>query len=403
MTNILNLNILFIDDASDDIEVAKDHLVSKGHTCKIANFYDARDIISEFKPHIVILDTYAGPIDAQNLRGKELFKFIWDHQFCPIIIFSNDPDGLIQDPEIKEEKSSHPLVQGVKKGSKSELEIEEYVNKFKSQVAILQKVMTDFDERIRKAMRVVSDYVLEQSDNDREELHNNSEQLNSLNDTETNIRIERLLTRRAAALINELLISDEPLESWEQYIIPPLSEDLLLGDVLRKKDSISMNPDDFCLVLSPSCDLAKYNGKTKVDEVLVAKCCSNEQALIELNLITEEKANKSLSNKDLRTIKKKLRSDILTQGYSGNFIPLPKVIDKIPSMMVNLKKLQLISLDNSKNSSNFDTIDTFTCVASLESPFRELIAWAYQQIACRPGLPERNFASWGEEIMETLN
>ena len=396
------LKILFIDDDPSAIEEAKRYLESMEYSCELANFNNATKMMAEFEPQIVILDVYGGQPADLNLEGEEPFKFIWEQQFCPIIVFSADPENFIENSKINRECFSHPLVETVTKGSNDEFEIEKCINNFRSQVEILQKALTDFDERIREAMRVVSDYVFKQSSNDEEESDNDSEQSNYYNDDEIIEKIERLLKRRVAALINELLISDEPLESWEQYIIPPLSKDLLLGDVLRKKEPASMDPDNFCIVLSPSCDLVRNNGKTKINEVLVAKCCSNMQALIELNLIDENISFESFRKNRLEKFEDKLHSNILTQGYSKNFIPLPKVKDNIPSMMVDLRKLHLISLDNNKNSSNLDTIDTFIRVASLDSPFRELIAWAYQQIACRPGLPERNFSSWSEEIKETL-
>ena len=35
--------------------------------------------------------------------------------------------------------------------------------------------------------------------------------------------------------------------------------------------------------------------------------------------------------------------------------------------------------------------------------FRELVVWAYLQTSRRPGLPDRDFASWGDEILLDLN
>jgi len=42
----------------------------------------------------------------------------------------------------------------------------------------------------------------------------------------------------------------------------------------------------------------------------------------------------------------------------------------------------------------------FTRIASIDSPFREQIAWAHLQIAGRPGVPERDIDKWTQEILE---
>ena len=62
-------------------------------------------------------------------------------------------------------------------------------------------------------------------------------------------------------------------------------------------------------------------------------------------------------------------------------------------MVANLKNLRLIPLK--------EIPEKFDRVASIDSPFRELVAWSYLQIACRPGLPDRDFSTWAEEILST--
>jgi CTP synthase len=42
-------------------------------------------------------------------------------------------------------------------------------------------------------------------------------------------------------------------------------------------------------------------------------------------------------------------------------------------------------------------------IASIDSPFREAIIWAYMQINCRPGLPDRNFDLWTQQIWQEIN
>ena len=42
-------------------------------------------------------------------------------------------------------------------------------------------------------------------------------------------------------------------------------------------------------------------------------------------------------------------------------------------------------------------------VASVDSPFREMVAWAYMQVAARPGLPERNWDAWADEVFQAVS
>ena len=63
---------------------------------------------------------------------------------------------------------------------------------------------------------------------------------------------------------------------------------------------------------------------------------------------------------------------------------------------------EIWSLFISKKSAARDSGRPFLRIASIDSPFRELVAWAYLQIACRPSLPDRDFDSWRDEIVEDV-
>ena len=95
-------------------------------------------------------------------------------------------------------------------------------------------------------------------------------------------------------------------------------------------------------------------------------------------------------------LKERLSGTVLTQGYFETIIPFPCLKGKIPTMAANLRDLEFIPIQHIGSSKKFLRI------ASVDSPFRELIAWAYLQTACRPGLPDRNFDSWRDEIVADL-
>ena len=68
-------------------------------------------------------------------------------------------------------------------------------------------------------------------------------------------------------------------------------------------------------------------------------------------------------------------------------------------MIADLRDLQLIDL--SKIGVGTDT--QYERVASLDNPLRELVAWAYMRSSARPGLPDRDFDSWVDEIVTLLD
>ena len=198
--------------------------------------------------------------------------------------------------------------------------------------------------------------------------------------------IVRAGRRRVAALMDEPLPKETGLASWEQYLCPPISSNPQLGDILKINDASSNDPTCYRVILTPSCDLVSSSDrKPKVTQVLVAKCCSMKEGLERIGLHSKSKNDIS-------------RHVVLSQGFFNAIIPFPRLQTKIPTMAANLRNLELIPFDK------IGSIDSkeFLRIASIDSPFRELVAWAYLQVSCRPGQPERDLQSWAEEIIETV-
>lgn len=85
---------------------------------------------------------------------------------------------------------------------------------------------------------------------------------------------------------------------------------------------------------------------------------------------------------------------VLTHGYYEGLIPFPCLKGRIPTMAAYMRDLEFIPV------SDVGIVDMpFLRIASIDSPFRELVAWAYLNTACRPGLPDRDFDSWRDEIL----
>lgn len=361
------MKLLFVEDNPETVKslikrVKKEKLVKKKPP--VRNFEEAVEMIKEFRPDVVILDIFDGDPLKQRNEGQKSLDFIWKEHFCPVIVYSALPDEI--------ECENHPFIHSVRKGMGSEKSVMEKLKEIKPHIDTLRSVEKYVYETFSSILKEVAPYAF------------TTYEENSREDT-----LRRATRRRLAALMDELSNKNgESLAPWEQYIFPSISGELRLGDVLREKTGDSDDPEAFRIVLTPSCDL----DNRKVENALVARCHSMGEGL--------EKSAYALSGteKKRKSDEKKLKT-LLSQGHSNGIIPVPILKGVIPLMAADLRDLQLISVDAIGNPDSTGTVE-YEIVASLDSPFREMVSWTYLQIAGRPGLPDRDFGKWIEEILQ---
>ncbi|MCY4115511.1 MAG: hypothetical protein OXF55_01330 [Caldilineaceae bacterium] len=356
------LRVLFIEDDKEAIKTILDRIDQDERDIERSecDFHEAEEKIWALRPDIVVLDLFEGALLRENDRGSDLLGLIWEKQFFPVVVHTALPEAL--------EGYENPFVHVLKKGIESSETVLEAIRSLEPHVRSLKEVDKHIRESFAFALRDVAPFAYE-----------TFEEAKQRNDA-----ILRGGRRRLAALMDEHPGTDQVLASWEQYICPPLSQDMLLGDILRKTDKEGADPSLFRVVLSPSCDLVSSGGREpKVREILVAKCCSTKRGIEFLGW----------GNMNTRKLKDRLDS-VLSRGYSEALVPLPALRGRVPTMMANLRELELIPFGDVGCES-----DRFLRVASLDSPFRELISWAYIQASGRPGLPDRDLTFWREEIV----
>ena len=361
------LTVLFIEDRPDTIRPVKQLIEQDEPDIKCIlhpSFQDANSEIEATRPDVVILDLLNDAASPAREEGVSVYEFIWKKHFCPIIVHSAQPDILEQ------EAREHPFLILIKKGRDSPPKVLESVRQLRPQIDALKEAEKDVRDAFTHAMRDLAPRVFKTVE-DR---------------TKRNAIIKRSGRRRLAARMDEPSGDGNLLAIWEQYLWPPISHDILLGDILKKADGLSENPTSFRVVLTPSCDMVTSGSRTpKVRNILVAKCCSMKEGLERIGMQGRQADRDRLL-------------PVLNQGYSGSILPLPSLEGLIPTMAANLRDLEQLSMEDiALEGKMFDRI------ASVDSPFRELIAWAYLQIAGRPGLPERDTHLWAEEIIEALN
>ena len=370
--------VLVIDDEEGVRTALKNALEEPGATAKggpewevrTQGFEKVEDALIRFRPDMVVLDLMEGQIINETDSGNHSFEQIRDTWFCPVVVYT----GFADRRGFKE----HAQVSQVTKGSNSEVQVMAKLQEFVPVASMIRSVHQDFDGRIREALRDSVDALRSQIQR---------------HDGFCAAVLSRAVRRQVAARVDLAASTTTALRAWERFLVPPLGSELLLADLLRRKQDAWTDPKAFCMVLTPSCDLVEGGDRTpNVKHVLVAWC----EPLRKLGKM-ELKAEKDLTLKQ----KKDLRS-ILTEGVSGERFVVPEFKGHVPLMAVNLKCLELVKWSridrlrdgNDKTSSEPDLLR----VASIDSPFREAVAWAYLRVTGRPGMPDTNIDRWLDDI-----
>lgn len=362
------LKVLLIDDEPTSIETLIEELKSEvgARTRKIEKFTETESGLTDFAPDVVILDIFQGGATAEgDTVGLDKYKFIWDKCFCPIIIYSAQPD------DVEGEIEKHPFVRMVQKGIDSEAKVISCVKEFLPHIEALNVVQDEIRQHVNHQLRYIAPVIFDSTEG--------VEKKKSV--------LVRMSRRRIAAMMDEPF--GEPIACWEQYLCPPVGECLLTGDIIRENAGDPVDPSVYRIVLTPSCDLVSSEKRpAKVKQALVARCGPIDEILADMNLSAS-------------TNKKSLKNGInsfLTRGHGTLCVPLPGLPSIVPQMAANLKCLELIELDKIGNNSESE----YMRVVSIDSPFREMITWAYVQVAGRPGLPERDIEGWVDDVLAAV-
>ncbi|NLE01751.1 MAG: hypothetical protein GX640_17945 [Fibrobacter sp.] len=369
------MNALFIDDDPDSISPAQDVFKENGIECKNVSF-DESDAVLSSKPDIIVLDMmYGGAlVDQHGDGGKRVFEDIWKRSFCPIIIYSANPD--------LHQANKHPFIKKVKKGPGSESVVLDEAKKFQPYVLQRAKLNQEFNIALNKTLRDTSPIVFcSEPSEEKEEIF---------------LRITR---RRIAAEMDCGLDREKALRPYEQYIYPAIGKDWLQGDIIKHKKK-----EAFFLVLTPSCDLVKRHKEIKAGTILCAKCNLYEKSKIKPYLKAQKagmcemcQSNECISKKPSCDTRKENEyheqkvqqfTSMLNTGIVGKYFVLPKIGTIIPDLLVDFKTFHLITPEH---------MDNYDRIVSIDSPFREQMSWSFISLTGRPGVPDRDFSTWATE------
>lgn len=359
------MKVLIVDDIEDSVKGIRDYCEEKDWETEISDFEGAYKYLIEFDPDIIVLDWKYDAEDSE--RGNDILNRIWSVCFRPTVIFSAIADTI----NITEKTRHSNLIKIIPKGDEQPvIEFLEETEKFVPSLAAYRK---DMGEALISSVNFLD---LLKSESEIEEK-----------------AIGYVLSKRTSAFFDKEY-TDTLSPSWVQFVCPPINDSFCVCDIIRKTaQETSFNsigePEEYCMILTPSCDMNTENGRIpKVTHALCAHCVSKKQ-FHEIELSDDPKPRKvtSVASK-------------LNNGYYKQYVAIPKLSNIIPYMTVDMKKIELISITAialNENQKNENT--EYIRVASISSPFREQIVWAYMQTSCRPGVPDRNVELWAKEIL----
>lgn len=357
-------NVLIIDDEPDIAEIIKSAIEDgiAGSVCTIqGDFEGADDCIARLRPEAIVLDLMEGH-QSSELPGQRTWSSVWEDTFCPVVIYTGSEADL--EPPVP---ADHPFVRRIQKGSGTEAQVVDALREFAPAVESVCQLRTEIDEVIHKVLRDTAGAGLMPMDDVSYLLHAGRRRI-------------------AATMDDPTITSSRAMASWEQYLVPAIGESLLTADLLRERGAEWDNPTAYRIVLTPSCDL---NAGRCVETVLVAKCQKGAELVNTMSV--------SVKLKKRADSAERLRKNALTPGVFEGFIPLPPFGDLIPSLVANLKDLDVLKTESIAPAD--PSVPGFDRIASIDSPFREQVVWAYLTTAARPGMPDRELEPWATQLI----
>ena len=338
------------------------------------DFQNVNRALARVRPDAIVLDLVEGNA-TDEVAGNTSFDEIRRNWFCPVVVYS-DHEGR--------QNFEHTLVEIIPKGADSDVLVVRSLQRFSAVADVIREVHQDFDKRIRDALWDFTPRL--------------SQQAGSTTNLGNDPVLPRAIRRLVAARIDADASGDGALKAWERFVVPALGKHLLAADLLRRREATWNDPEAFRLVLTPSCDLVPQDGsQPRADQILVARC----EQITRLGNVAIDPDTPLGKNK-----KNKLKP-ILREGIADGLLPIPRFINHVPSMAANLKRLDFVNWEDVEAETGDGRAapenPQFVRAASTDSPFRELVVWAYLRVTGRPGAPAVDVDGWLDDITSTGN
>lgn len=365
------MKVLMIEDNISTIQGLIDAVSDRGWEHTVASFQTAEEKIYTFDPDVVVMDWMFDEEDAEN--GRPILERIVANEFRPVIVFSAHDLVIVLEDILKK----HSLIDFTRKGD-DDSKLAEKIDEWKDSALALSRMRHSMNEALIESAKALDAF----------------QKMTAFPSPEI---VSFMLSRRTIQYFEQAEVGEQP-PTWIQYVYPPIMNNLMVADVIRvhsedTDQSQPGTPSEYCVVLTPSCDLA--NSATETFKVLVGHCYDKgrftEQKLADGQSIDSNKGKDKVE----RVVKE------LQYGYSKANVAFPQLPNVLPFMTLNLKDLDFVLL--SEIAPAFEAFDKtkhrYYRVASVASPFREQIVWAHMINSCRPGMPVRDTITWAKGIL----
>lgn len=356
------MRVLIIDDDELSVMPLKQDLEAAGSFVVQVGFDDVDKALTDYIPDLVVLDLQdQGEQPTDGGTGKTVYNdIIWPRHYCPVVIYSGFADQFRTDET--------PLVKAVAKGGEAEAEVMVAIESLRPYTESLSLLRGEIDAVARGTLRDLMEQIAKST---------------AADDT-TKADLAAAMGRRQAAAYLDDQQPSAKLRPESQYVVPPLGNAYRFADLIRIKGAAPDDTSAYRLVLSPSCDLQHHgDGEPRINRVLVANCKEVPWGDGRPTGMPKKPHN-SETRRDLKPH--------LNAGSCNGFVFLPSFLDVIPAMCADLKDMVIISPYSLVDG--VSSVDTFERVASVDSPFRERIAWSFVSVAARPGVPDIDVARW---------
>lgn len=362
------MKILIIEDNESTVRAICDYVDDNEWEYKLCGFKEAREQVAIMSPEIIIMDWM---FDAEAVNeGEPIFQDVYEKNFTPVIIFSAVAETINLPDYIR----NTPLIKVVQKGD--EQDVIDLIKKWKDYIIAVRNLRCELNKSLVSSVKAIGNF-MKMSEYPGDEV------------------VKHMLNKRVTYFFDKDFV-EECMPAWVQYEYPPIQNNLLVADVLRVcSETMDIkqpgNPEEYRVVLTPSCDMARPKSGQLI---LVATCHVANSFSDDAKL----KKGETILDKSAQDKKEKLIRSLNT-GYNYARVALPILPNKIPYMTINLKSIEQIPIGEIALSEDDVQGKKYYRVASMVSPYREQIVWAHMINSCRPGMPDRNMEEWAEGIM----
>lgn len=354
------MKVLIVEDRIETVKGIISHCEEKHWTCQHIAFEEFEKYLKDFNPDVIVLDWKE---DASGEgKGGPILERIWTEKFVPIIIFSAIAETINLEEYLKESTLVHIQPKG------DEAPVIEYLNSISPFVPVITGLKKEFNKALIEAL-------------------NSIEMMSKIYPITEHVMLYVFAKRVSTYFDKER--GDITPPPWIQYTYPSIIKNLCACDIIRSIPSDGLvstigDAEEYMLILTPSCDMAQC----KVSHALCAKCYPKEK-FHDFGLMTTPTRNQ------LKRI-----TSLLNTGYNNSLVSLPNIPEVLPYLTADLKKVTLLPIEKiAIGEEKIENHHEYCRIASIDSPFREQIVWAYMINSCRPGVPNRDIENWAKELI----